>query len=369
MSIVELKNWFTFDWRAGSELLDATIIDTVDQNDLVSDYKETKRILWFVKQPIFSKDQTFSSKYAWGGLSKKEEMEIKKLREMTFWPKKGIYIEEFSEKFFLTKLLSKWLNHSNTIKWASESVQADFLKVPAQIKDLYKAYDITTSDVLAKVITEGFEITTAEGPGSPTPKWQPLFSSSHKIKNWNWEDETFSNLYWATIDYDNADEMAALKSWKNFLQKALDSLKSYKLDWGRKIKMPKKWFKLICSREREVFWKKVINDWKNSSVFATHEGVVNQFTFNWNLISIEVLDNLWDFDKILNKNIWNINMAFVTNPDYLETAEALKYYTLSSPEIKNWSDDDADVIYTSLTCDLWADHYDAELWIYWYKWA
>jgi hypothetical protein len=45
-------------------------------------------------------------------------------------------------------------------------------------------------------------------------------------------------------------------------------------------------------------------------------------------------------------------MAFVTNPDYLRTAEALKYYELGAPEVSNWEDKDTDTYYNKLACTL-----------------
>lgn len=360
MTRIELKNGFTYEGSAWSELLDATVIETVEQSELVTDYKETKNILWFIKQPIFSPNQTFSSKYAWGGLSEKEEMEVTKLREMIFWPKKGVYVQEFSEKFMISKTLTDWLRVSKTIKWASETVQADLLKVPSQIKDLYYAYDITLSDLLAKVITLGFSISSAEWPGSATPKGKSLFADNHVVKDWNWEDIVFSNKYAENIDYND------LTSGRKFLQKAIDSLKTFKLDGWRKIMQPKKGYTLICSREREVFWKQVINDGKNTSAFWNNNWIANQFTFEWNLVNIKVLENIWDYDKISGENIGNNNMAFVLNSEYLEKAEALKYYILVNPELSNWEDKDVWVIFNKLRCSIGADHFDAELGVYGY---
>ena len=361
MWVISLKNGFTYEWRVGNELLDATVIETLDKSDLVADYKETKEILGFVKQPLLSPHQTFSSRYVWGGLSKKAEMELTKLREMTFWPKKGVYTETFAEKFQITGLLYKWLKHSKTIKGAWESVQASFLEIPKQVKDLYDAYDVTISDVLAKVYTEWFSISSAEWPGSATPKGQPLFSNNHPILDWDGSTITYSNLYWDTIDYND------VKSGVKFLQKAIDTLKTVKLDGWRIIKTPKGGYNLIIPVAREVYWKQVVNDGNSTSAVGSNSGIANQFLFKGNTVNIKVLTKIWEYDKILWKNIWNTNMAFVTNPDYLRTAEALKYYELGAPEVSNWEDKDTDTYYNKLACTLWADHYDAENWIYGYK--
>jgi hypothetical protein len=84
MANIILENGFTFEGQAGSKLLDATIIETLDQTEIMSDYKAYKTMLNFTMQPIINPDQAYSARYANGGLSKKEERGNKQERGINF---------------------------------------------------------------------------------------------------------------------------------------------------------------------------------------------------------------------------------------------------------------------------------------------
>jgi len=370
MSNIILENGFTYDGVAWSELLDATVIDSIDQTDLMPSYKEYKGLLNYVKQPIISKDQKYSARYANGWLSKKEERGNKAERWMNFWPKKWIYQQTFSEKFSITEELTEWMKNSNTIKGAPESVQAEFLKISDQIKDLTEGYDITWADLLVRVYAKWFSITSAEWPWSATAKGKALFASDHSVMNWDGTSTTYSNLYTPTIDYDNATESVAIKSWVDALQSMLNTLKTSTLDNGRKIKQAWwKWYDLYCSRLRETFWLKVLNDWSNTAALWNNEWIQNQFRFKNNIVNLKVIDTLWDYDSVEGENIGNENMVFVANPVYIKSEKCFKCYELYAPKVKTWMNDDTDEIFTSLKCSIWADHYYAEYGIVWNDWT
>jgi len=362
MTDIRLENGFDYNGAAGSELLDANVIETMDQTDLLPDYKMYKALLDVTMVPIINPSQKYGAKYANGWLQKKEERGNKAERALNFWPKKWIYQEVFSEKFSMSEELTEWIRSSNTIAWAPEGIQAEYVSIAEQMQDLVEWYDITWADLLVRLYTKWFVMTASEGPGSPTAKGVALFGT-HTLLN----GETFSNLYGTTIDYDNATEATAIASGKTALQSMLNSLKWFTNDNGRKIRQTGwKGYNLYCSRIRETFWLQVLNDGSDQSGRGENSAEKNQFKFRNNNVNLKVIDTLWDLDEVTGENIGNNDMVFTTNPEYLRKQKAFKCYELYSPKIKNWMNEDTDEIFNSLKCSIWADHYYAEYWIIWY---
>ncbi len=361
-----LENGFDYNGAAGSELLDANVVETMDQTDLLPDYKMYKALLSVTMVPLINPSQKYGARYANGWLQKKEERGNKAERGLNFWPKKWVYQEVFSEKFSISEELTEWIRTSNSIKWAPEGIQAEYISISEQMQDLVEGYDITWADLLVRLYTKSFESDSAEWPGSPTPKGVALVGT-HTLLN----GETFNNEITASsIDYDNADEAVAIASGKAALQSWLDKLKGVKHDNGRKIRQPGgKGYNLYCSRIRETYWLKVINDGSDQSWTGDNSAEKNQFRFQNNVINLKVIDTLWDTDDVTGETIGNNDMIFITNPVYLEKQKAFKCYELYSPKIKNWMNEDTDEIFNSLKCSIGADHYYAEYGFVWYAWV
>jgi hypothetical protein len=71
-----------------------------------------------------------------------------------------------------------------------------------------EAYDITWAELLIKVYTSGFSISSSEGPGSATPKGKSLFATDHDVNG-----VAYNNVITpSSIDYDNADRDVAIAS-------------------------------------------------------------------------------------------------------------------------------------------------------------
>ena len=232
MADIVIETGFDYDGQAGSELLDANIVETLNQMDQLPEYKGYKELLSFVKTPIINSNQEYGIRYANGGLDIKEERGNKKERGINFGPKKGIYQTIYSNKFNITDELTEWIRNSNNIEWAPEGIQAEFVDIQEQIRDLVKGYDITWADIMTSVYTDGFSISAAKGPWSPTAKGKSLFNAAHELL----DGSTFSNLITTSIDYsDDGTTGVAV------LQEALDVHKSIKLDNGRKMRQPGSW--------------------------------------------------------------------------------------------------------------------------------
>jgi hypothetical protein len=59
-----LENGFDYNGAAGSELLDANVIETMDQTDLLPDYKMYKSLLSITMVPLINPSQKYGARYA-----------------------------------------------------------------------------------------------------------------------------------------------------------------------------------------------------------------------------------------------------------------------------------------------------------------
>lgn len=165
-----LENGFDYNGAAGQELLDANVIETMDQTDLLPDYKMYKSLLDVTVVPLINPSQKYGARYANGGLQKKQERGNKAERGLNFGPKKGVYQQTYSEKFAISEELTEWIRTSNSIKGAPDKIQAEYISIAEQMQDLVEGYDLTWADLLVRLYTKSFDMDAAEGPGSPTAK-------------------------------------------------------------------------------------------------------------------------------------------------------------------------------------------------------
>jgi len=351
--LVTLDNTLTFE-GSGRAVLDSLIIETIDRNDIMEDHKQYISMFNYTDTTLISPDQKFSTKSAGKGLQDLKETGLKAQRDFTFGPKKGIYQKEIGEKFSSSYLFTQWTRNAKTIAGAPDNIQAEMTDVSSQTMDLVKGYDIRYAEEMLKVLTLGFAITTAEGPGSPTAKGLSLFSASHTYGISGQPGAgTFSNLVTGP-SYTNV----ALGTTQ--LQAAIDLHKKVRDENGKKIQQPRnEAYKLYCSRVREVFWKQVLNDNSNFSGQGTNANTLNQFNFKGNLVEIVVVDLLGDADYAGN-TIGSDDYWFVGNPTLLRKTKALRTYRLYSPRIKTWENDETDEINTSIRAVIGCDHYGAE---------
>ncbi|MCP4522161.1 MAG: hypothetical protein GY827_10795 [Cytophagales bacterium] len=353
MADLVIETGFDYDGQAGSELLDANVVYTLNQMDILPEYKGYKELLSFSNTPIINPNQEYGARYANGGLDVKEERGNKKERGINFGPKKGTYQQTYSNKFNITEELTEWIRASNNIEGAPQGIQAEFVDIQEQIKDLVHGYDITLADVMSRVYAEGYDVTASEGPGSATAKGVALYGTQTLL-----DGTTFDNLIATAVDYSDITTGVAV------LQEALDVHKSIKLDNGRKMRQPGSMgYNLVVPRIRETFWRKVMNNGMTQSGLGENSAQENQFLFDNNIVNLKVMDNLGDFNEETQAIIGGAdadNMFFVTNPKYLEQEKALRCYELYSPKVKTWMNNDTDEIFTSLKCSFGADHYYAE---------
>jgi len=348
VDLVKLDNWILFE-GSGRETLDGLITETIRQDDMMEDHKMYGQMLDYTDTTLLNPDQKFSSRTPNGGLKGITETGIKTQRDFTFGPKKGISQREIGEKFTMSYLMSQWARKATNLAGAPDAIQAELVDTAEQARDLVTGYDITYAEEQVKLYTLGFAVTTAEGPGSACARdGLPLFSAVHELK----DGSTFSNLV-------TGDAYADIATGTAKLQEAIDASKVIKFDNGKKVESPKEAYKLYCSRVKSVFWKQVLNDGSEYSGQGTNANQENQFNFKGNLVKLVVLDLLGDLDVDGNV-IGNDEMTFLSNPTYIKKARAIRKANLYAPRVKNYENDETDVMSTSIRAIIGTGHFDAE---------
>ena len=353
---IRLGNGFDFIGRSGNELLDATVIETNNQQLIMPEYTGYKSLLDFTMEEIINPDQKYGTRYANNGLREKQERGNKERRSIDFSPKKGIYQREYAGEFEITETLQKWLETSNTIEGAPMGVQAELVDIQDQVQDLVDAYDMTKADILVNVWTQGNVMTNPNGPGSANADGEALFGD-HTIQLEDGATVSYNNLNTDSITYDFTD--AGIQSGVTALQNMLNTLKTVVLNNGRKVRQPGgKGYNLYCSRQNETYWRAVLNDGSGYSGRGDNAAEMNQFNFQNNMVNLMVIDTLGDTSATFNSTVGSNDLVFLTNPDYIRRTKCFKCFELTAPIIKTYMNDSTDIYYTSLKCYFGADHFN-----------
>jgi len=253
-----IESTITFE-GAGRELLDALVTKTIDSLEYMPEHNQYASKLGFTDTTLLNPDQKFGKVAFGGGARNVAETGKGNLRSLNNMAKKGIYQQEVKEEYRLSYMSTQWLRQNKSLAGASDAILADMAKVPKLIQDLNKSVDIRNAEEVVKVLAKGFSITAPEGPGSATPKALSLINSSHTID----AGGTFSNIVTGAVYTNLATGIAQL-------QAALDKAKAAKDENGKKIKQPKV-YTLAVSRERNTFWRQVLNNKGSASATGTNQ--------------------------------------------------------------------------------------------------
>lgn len=361
-NVITLDNTITFE-GSGRTTLDGLIIETINRDDIMPDYKQYTSLLNYTEAPLLNPDQTFAAKSAPKSMDNVTETGLKKQANFLFQPKKGVYQQEVGQVFTMSYYYAQWIRQGQNIKNAPSDIQAKLTDVAEQTRDLVLAYDMRRAEELVKVIAKGFSVTAANWPGSATPKWNPLYYASQPYGDASIGiTGTFSNIVTGATYTDTATGIAQL-------QDALDKIKATRDDNGKFIREPKEGYFLYVSRTRMPFWSKVLNvgsNWVNSNFSGqgTNANQNNQFNFQGNTVTLVQLDLLGQPDYT-GTAIGSADNAFLMNREYIKQTKALRTYNLYAPKVKNYDNNETDEISTSFRWVFGMDHYGAELGIVW----
>jgi len=351
--------WLVTVQGSGFPLLDTTIIETFNRDDILPDHKQYRASMGFVETPILSINQTFAAKSAPKAMDNVLETGIAKVAEKTFTPKKGIYQREISNKYERSKLFTAYAKNAKTLQGAPDGVEAELLLIAEDTRDLALAYDIRYAEDMVKVWAKWFSITADKWPGSATPKGKALFDTHTYGKTGDLISGTFTNFTnWAiTFTSSSADILAGTTR----LQTLISQLKNTRDENGKFVRQGGL-YKLYCSRIREVFWKQVLNNGSTFSGQGSNAMQENQFLFEGNKVELVVLDLLGQPDFEWNL-IGTTDMIFVTNTITLAQSKAFKTYSVYPLTIDSWENKDTKVLTTDARATIGMDHFWAELYI------
>lgn len=354
MTIKKLENGLSFEGTYPEGIFESTIVETIDQEDLVNKSKEVSKLLGFTDTTLLWPDQKFSTKVP--GLSLKEVGEKGKAPERKFWygPNKWVYQKIYSEKVTSTDLFLDWARTANTIKGAPMGVQAEMIDIAGQTKDLVEGSDRTEAEVMTKVLTLWETATAANGPASLTPKGKALFATDHTVEE---TGGTFSNIKTGAFT-DTATRTTILKE-------AIDQIRGFRFDNGQKVlgvsgnAMP---FYLIVPTEQMGSWMEVLNNYSEMSGQGANSKQENYFLFEGFKVMLKELPLLGDYDAD-GIQIGNTTACYLLNPNYLMKSKALRHYSLSDKKVKVFEENDPEAMVTIVRNKFGADHYGAEYWI------
>lgn len=348
MAITKLENGLSFEGTYPDGIFESTIVQTIDQSDLVTNSKDVAAMLGFSDTTLLGPDQKFSTKVP--GLSLKKWDEKSKAPERKFWfgPNKGVYQDIFTEKVTSTDLFLDWARTANTLEGAPMGVQAEMIDIAGQTKDLVEAMDKTEAELMVKVYTEGEDTNAANGPGSLTPKGKALFATDHTIEE---TGGTFSNLITGAYT-DVATRTALLKT-------ALDNLRTARFDNGQKVTTNKTPFVLVCPVEQEGAWGEVLNNYKEYSGQGENANQANYFLFEGFKVMVKALEIFGDYDAD-GLEIGNSIASYVTNPTYLAKSKAFRKYSIGDSGVQVFEENDPKSMVTIVRDKFGADHYGAE---------
>ncbi len=331
----------------GSDLMDPMITKVVDQINLERKWAKVKEALGFTDTRPLSSKETYSSVNGVNELPSILENGTKEEIEVSVGPEKGYRINEFGGKITSSFLFGEWLKKSQTLKGASDDLKAEFVNQAKKAKKLMLAADKGMEYECTKVYTLGFSISNAYGPGSATPKGQPLFSNSHTVFA---TGGVFSNLQTGAL---------SATTLKEAIQKHID----IRLENGDRVDQPRtEGYTLFVSPDGEMAAREILNNGSKFGATGNNSSLENVFMFEGSRVKLEVMERLGSYDRN-GALIGTTTMWFLVNKPALKMSEALKCIRLYSPIVKQYMNDETDQSIVDIRNGFAVDHYGAEYFI------
>lgn len=339
-----------------SDILDTALIEITtdaDVQETLVNYQNLKSDLGFVQTPFISKDQKFGNKVGPTELDRVNEGENKKMKTLAFWPKKGFEIKEWANKIAIGYLSYEYLKRSKTLQGASDTVKQEFADLAEQTKELTMSDMLTKQYEMVKIFTMGNVETESYGPGSPTPHWEPLFSTTHPYSN---GASTFSNYTTNSLTDTN-------------LQTGLTALKTgVRAQNGKFIAGGE--FTLVVGKVNAVNARNILQTTGNTvGIYAgvgtttTRDTVLNTFSYKGNIVRLLEIDFL---GEPLNGGLTLGNQYnwFLLNTKAIRSQKCLRAFELYPTKLKSYVNDDNDDMYVSIRSSFAVDHYGLESYAY-----
>jgi len=272
---------------------------------------------------------------------------------------KSYAMQSYGLKHKCTKVFFEWIKKGAQMVGADSSVQTELNNFKESVIRLVQGSQLTMNEQIAKLYANGFSITSAYGPGSPSPDGVALFSASHVIKK---TGGTYTNI--ATGALTAVTLESTIQLYKT----------QVKTPNGYRVKTPDV-FDLVVPRALETAARKILNSNNDQAgIYAgtgTNAALLNVFSFQGSKVRLTVLDMLGEISSDGVTKIGGANadaMWFLLNKEYALTYKAFRLFRLWDNEIKMWQDDETDSFFTKITTHFGVDHYNSES-VMGYAWA
>lgn len=337
----------------GNTALNGLITDIVSEMDLQLEYGDLRDSMKITETRALSQDQKFQGYAGAFEIDPIVENGIKPEGERLILPSKGFQIQEYGQKYTTSFLMSQWLQKSETLQGADSSVKAEWQTLYNNAKYLLKGAMLQRNINMVNLWYKGFSISSAYGPGSATPKGQPLFSAAHPVRN---GALTFRNIL------TTPNQALSVAS----LQDALNIIKTeVKLENGYKVKPPMQGYTLYVGMDLAVTARQILNEYGTLIQYSgvgTNANQANQFAFKGNKVTIKEVPLFGDLDKN-GQQIGLESMWFLVNEEMMGMSRAQRFVTLYDMIIKNYPNNETDAYIMDIRDAFTVDHYGAEAYI------
>lgn len=156
---------------------------------------------------------------------------------------KSYAMDTYSIKHKVTKVFLEWLKKGAHMVGIDSSVAKELQSFKEAIERMVMGSELTMNELITRVYTDGFSVTSAFGAGAASPDGVALFSASHVIKK---TGATYSNLLGSALSAASLE--AAIQSYKTTI----------KTPNGYRLKTPEI-FDLLVPRALETAARKILN--------------------------------------------------------------------------------------------------------------
>ena len=263
---------------------------------------------------------------------------------------KGYRMKSYGLKHKCSKVFLEWINKGAQVEGADSSVKAELNAFKEKVQYLVDSIRLRMNIQMARVLAEGFSVTSAFGPGSAGGDAKALFAADHPVKKF--PGKSFSNVAGGALDATN-------------LEGAIQKLKvTVKTGNNMSVKTAGV-YTLLVPRALETTARKLLNTaGSQAGIYAgtgSNANLLNTFSFEGSAVEIVVLDMLGEDDGTGSPvgGSKAATMWFLLNKEYSLRYKSLRLNKLWDKEISMWKDDETDAVYTKVTAHFEADHYDA----------
>jgi len=324
--------------------MDPLVTESIDQRKLSRKGIDTRNVLGVTNKMPLNSNETFSSVNGVNELPVINENGTYEEMSSSVGPEKGFKVIEYGEKITSSRLFGRRQAASKSLKGASDDIRKEYLNTASKTRNLLSAAEKGAEYQTTKLLTKGFSVSAAYGPGSATPKGLPLFSASHTIYADGFT--TFSNLV-----------SGALTS--TTLKAAIQLHIAIRLENGDRVSQPRKeGYTLMVSPAGEENARSILNDGSKFAAAGTAE-TRNIFMFEGFRVNLEILEKLGDYDRN-GEAIGTDVMWFLSNKPIIKETKAAKMIRLANAQIDTYTNNETKQSIIDVSESFAIDHYGLE---------